>query len=50
MNGVQPRNSASVFARAIHQAGASEVRLVSLPYETTANHGKDLRDYIQERI
>lgn len=38
------------FAAAFHQAGASEVRLVSLPYETTANHGKDLRDYIQERI
>ncbi len=29
-------------------AGATEVRLVTLPYEITADHGKDLRDYLAE--
>ena len=42
------QDGARRFAAAFHQAGAAEVRTVSLPYEITPDHGKDLRDWLTE--
>ena len=35
-------------AAAYHQAGAAQILLVSLPYPVEENHGKDLRDWLNE--
>ena len=35
-------------AAAYHQAGAAEVRLAQLPYPIAKDHGKDLRDWLNE--
>jgi hypothetical protein len=36
------------FAARFHQQGAAEVRVVKLPYEVSEDHGKDLRDWLNE--
>ena len=39
------RDGIKQFARAFAKAGAADIRLVTLPYEVTPDHGKDLRDF-----
>ncbi len=42
------QKGAKKFAKAFRAAGATEVRIISLPYDVTPNHGKDLRDWFAE--
>jgi hypothetical protein len=36
------------FAEKFHQEGATEIRIVKLPYEVREDRGKDLRDWLNE--